>query len=319
AGVELVGVKGLGRLAKPIINRYHSSKSSRDVLREFQAAGERTILVPFQPEGGVGGGSPPGGRTRALERLESELFDTAKYLGNTNRLTVLTWTREGDWGSITLFEVDVTSGSSSMRGGGGGAVKIRPLAAMEDVPKEVLVSMRVDQAVRKVVLEHVGDEGMFRWKARVGQGPAYVRLRSLLRVGDGTSSRRASSSGEADADGIMATIPQFLALMHTNRSILDVVASEGMRDGIETEDGDVVRAVSLKEKPEGKAHTGRDVHVVVLMPNRTAWAEEQILWTDGGERLVDLRHRMYWDAIDRGRIRSRRSAGMRKKRSGGGD
>ncbi|KAK3389564.1 hypothetical protein B0H63DRAFT_445747 [Podospora didyma] len=393
AGIDIhhgpTHAKGLGRLAKPLVHKYRKLP-----VAELAIAGDRTLLLPTSDQ------TPQITNPRALERLESELFDTAKYIGSSTRyITVLTWAADSHWGTITLFEVDLPARASTpitptfarrmapQAPGAGLAARIRPVAAMEDVPKSVLVNMRIDQSVRKVVLDHA--EGRFRWRAQLRGSPAasrteprYARVRqdhynlpppvpgigflsdnededslyerrmrkrrnrrraaegedttsgededhrrsimprprprALLRVDD--AHRRSMprvpvllpvsprlNRNEADADGIVATIPQFLALLHADKSIVEIAAAGGISEGkMETEDGDRIRAVTMKEMPQGKRHSGRNVHVVVLVPDGTLWAEEKIFWTDERDGLVDLRQRKYWDLVERGSTRRQR-------------
>lgn len=408
--LEAGPVKGLGRLAKPLINKYHTSA----YLSEFQASGERVILRPCPPEDAEP--TTPTTTRSELERLECELFDVSKYLGNTNYLTVLTWASDSHWGTITLFEVDVSETDRAVdwtktsgrrrKGAPQEGLKIRPIAAMKDVPKAILVNIRVDQDVRKTVLENT-DNG-FRWRSQVRPGPSYARVArsrslspshhplekgsprsgrsndsraagsdsedydadytpkgtyairgrrrtrcgadvdvgserhspkihgdlpdarrrprrgNLLRAEDALSSsprhrtrssrsRGRGASGKAETDpetGIVATIPQFMALLHANRSILEVVSSFGGSETVEVDaEGDgrgggyttTMRSITIAEKPVGRRHTGRDVHVVVLMPNGSSWAEERIFWTDERGELADLRQKVFWDVIERGR------------------
>jgi hypothetical protein len=231
---------------------------------------------------------------------------------------------------------------------------------MEDVPRQALVNMRVDSGLKKLVLQHDGKRGRFKWTAqhagsRKG-GPRYAsvfnadlepeddwgggmvhsamaagfdagfdgqglkatrgrrggrresrRERSLLRAEDAIRPR------ENDADGVVATIPQFLALLHASRSIVEAAsaAAATMRT-VETDDGESVRAVSLKEVPKGRRHTGRDVHVVVLVPEGAIWAEERIFWTDEADGLGELRQKKYRDVVDKGRMRARATTGGRR-------
>ncbi|KAK3312117.1 hypothetical protein B0H66DRAFT_570096 [Apodospora peruviana] len=386
--VEAGPVKGLGRLAKPIIHKFHANTH----ISEFQAY-ERAILRPLPPHG-QDEASTPTTAMRELKRLESELFDTAKYLGNTDHLTVLTWSSDSHWGSITLFQV-------GLEGRGGRGVSIRPVAAMEDVPKGILVNMRVDQSVRKVVLEY--NDNRFRWRAQVRPGPCYARVipksgnsnavftdsgddedededmserrektvrgrkdrreyedggfeggeggggrprrstrrrprpSSLLRVdyaatrssrrtrsyssGGGSRSRREKRRAEKDAEtGVVATIPQFLALLHANRSIVEVISSaEDGDEVVEVTDGRAevcLRAVTLTDRPPlGRRHAGHNVHVVVLMPSASDWAEEPIFWTDETDEISEFRQKVFWDVIEREREepRERRRTTTRRR------
>ncbi|KAM7196813.1 hypothetical protein V8F33_005932 [Rhypophila sp. PSN 637] len=351
-GVEVSGpVSGLGRLAKPLINKYHTS----GFVSEFQASGERVLLLPSAAET-TGTPSTPTSTLGELERLECEMFDISKYRGDTNHLTVLTWASDSHWGTITLFELDVEESPDDDDNWATGnrrgrrreqGVRIRPIAAMEDVPKGILVNMRIDQDIRKTVLEYSTSKGRYKWRSQVRPGPLYARIlgdrrrrpqpSSLLQVDDiRTSStgrsenrtkssssrsrgRRAGTRAERDADtGIVATVPQFMALLHANRSILEVVSAVDGTETVKTDvDGDdarhgkggtMMRCIRMTEKPIGKRHAGRDVHVVVLMPNASPWADEKIVWTDQDGELEELRQKVFWDVIGRGRSCSRASS-----------
>ncbi|KAM7217015.1 hypothetical protein V8F06_007654 [Rhypophila decipiens] len=352
-GVEVSGpVSGLGRLAKPLINKYHTS----GFVSEFQSSGERVLLLAGA-DNTTGAPSTPTSTRRELERLECEMFDISKYRGETNHLTVLTWASDSHWGTITLFELDVeespgdndnwaTGNRRRGRGRTEQGVRIHPLAAMEDVPKGILVNMRIDQDIRKTVLEYSTSEGRYKWRSQVRPGPLYARIldrrgrrrpSSLLRVDDirtrstgrsqyrtkSSSSRsrgrRAGGRAERDADtGIVATVPQLMALLHANRSIVEVVSAVDGTETVKTDvDGDdarygkggiMMRCIRMTEKPIGKRHAGRDVHVVVLMPNASPWADERIVWTDQDGELEELRQKVFWDVIGRGRSCSRASS-----------
>lgn len=420
-------VQGLGRLAKPLINKYHAS----GYLSELQGAGERVLLRPSPSSEEEAVPRTPTTTRRELERLECELFDVSKYLGNTNHLTVLTWASDSHWGSITLFEVDTSqsdravdwtakSGSRRRKDIPQEGVRVRPVAGMEDVPKGILVNMRVDQDIRKTVLEH--SDGKFRWRSQVAPGPSYARVlrasydsdgddrgfngfdrgrddrsrspylakedgrgrrrerpepeteeemgsevesdrepgnrkgslaerrrrtrpRSLLRVEDAltpgsnynyrnrtrsSQGRGRLSGGKAETDpetGIVATIPQFMALLHANRSILEVMSSQGGTETVEVDaDGEdrrrtrrretTMRCVTLAGQPDGRRYAGRDVHVVVLMPNASSWAEERIFWGDERGELSELRQKVFWDVIERGRSCNTSASSGRSRSSG---
>ncbi|KAK4112793.1 hypothetical protein N656DRAFT_752871 [Canariomyces notabilis] len=338
--IESAKVKGVGRLARPLINRLHTAQQ----LSDFLAHAERSILRPF-PAAAL----YPNPTARELDRLESELFDTAKFTGSgDNHVTVLTWSADSPRGTITLFEADLFRNpdmalplSSNRRTPRrvGCAMSLRPVAAMEDVPRQVLVNMRTDQGVRKLVLKHDMAENRFRWGARYGSEPRYARLLDDLdgyddeddsttarSTGHARRARERSSlrggrdhRGEADCDGVVATIPQFLALLHASRSIVEVASAGAISDDkVETEDCERFRAVVLRDWPEGKRHTGREVHVVVLVPAAAKWADEPIFWTDEASSLRELRQKKYRDVIEGAVRRPRTSRTPRTPRSGYG-
>ncbi|KAK4677597.1 hypothetical protein QC764_0046490 [Podospora pseudoanserina] len=253
-------VKGLGKLSRPVLNKYYRTEQA---LAEFLIKQDRVLLRPLP--------SPETGQ-RELERLETELFDTSKYMGSTNYMTVLTWSDDNPWGTITLFQVETPLMGSVSQGGylesqrrkppnlhvhvrEPFATKIKPVAAMEHIPQQILVNMRMDTAIRKLVLVHEQNSQRFRWMAKGEMGhPSYATIyrpdmpvsiavqRSLYEHLDADeaailghhSHRRPSCLSpqagyqdrqEVTADGIVATIPQFLALLHSTQSIVEVASS----------------------------------------------------------------------------------------------
>ncbi|KXX82423.1 hypothetical protein MMYC01_201653 [Madurella mycetomatis] len=308
-----VTVEGLGGAIESAHNLFHS------VRRLDFMESERRIYLP--PEASLGLQNLP--RRRELERFENELFDVSKYNGSCDYLTALAWAEESFCGSITLYRVLFDEVDGKMTG-------IRPVAAMRDVPIPVLVRMRTHETVkRKVVFVPVDeDAGSFRWSANPSRGPTYVKLNNAARSlppprspgrSRSRSRSRHGSSRLADADGVCATIPQFLALLHAARSILEDVKSNNVAP-LGTEDGDVKSAVALIDPPRPNPHAGGSVHVAVLLPNDAPWADEEIVWTDQNG-LAEFRQRKYWDLIDlpsprksRGRSRSR-ARGWSRSRS----
>jgi hypothetical protein len=293
-----VSVEGLGGIIESAHGIFHS-------VRRFDfMESERTIYLFPKHELQPGKPLPQ----RELERYENELFDLTKYDGACDYLTVAAWTEEALSGSVTLYEV--------LFGDEGEMVGIRPVAAMRDVPRPVLVRMRVDERIkRKAVLTVVGQEDQsFEWKANPSLGPRYVTLGCAARSPSHLRSSSRSHSRHrgprlAAADGVCATIPQFLALLHSRRLTLEHVKSTPLTP-IRTEDGHVKPVVHVTQSPRSSPHEGDGVHVAVLIPDDAPWAEEEIVWTDQAG-LAELRQRPYWRVIEpvkrggRGRNRSR--------------
>jgi hypothetical protein len=265
---------------------------------------ERTMYLLPDP-------GAPALQHRDLERYENELFDLSKYNGACDYLTAMAWTEEALSGSVTLYRV--------LFGDAGEAVGIRPVAAMRDVPSPVFVRMRTDERIkRKAVVTLVDDDDRtFDWKANPSRGPKYVRLghsdgaASPVRSPDRSRSSRHTGPGLADADGVCATIPQFFALLHSCRSILEHAGSTAISQ-TRSENGGVKPAVFLTQPPRSSPHDGNRVHVAVLVPNDALWAEEEIIWTDQ-TGLAEFRERQYWDLIARASRRARSRSRSRRR------
>lgn len=293
-----IGLEGLGGLGKSVHGIFHSSKYL-DFLES-----KRDILLPEKPSSSSKSEAPS---DRELQILETTLFDVTKFNDASNFLTAVTWSEEHDIsGSITLYEVLADSSGNS--------IGIRPVAAMQHVPNPILVKLRTDEDVRKLVFVPAeGGQGRLKWRSNPQRGPTYVKLKnserpapSPSRSRDGRSPSRDSHGSHgshsqklADADAIQATIPQFVALLHASRSILEDVLSTHL-ELVKTKTGAVVPKIELTGPPRRNPHKGDKVHVAVLMPTDAEWADEHIYWTDS-EDAAEFRHRRYWDLIEQER------------------
>ncbi|KAK4209118.1 hypothetical protein QBC37DRAFT_58706 [Rhypophila decipiens] len=308
-----VHIEGLDGLAESVHNLFNSAKQLYFMEKH------RAIRIPHKtfPH------PLPELPRRELERLENELFDVSKYNGACEHLTALAWSEDGRTGSITLYEVNLDDRYRRQRDV---PMNVRPVAAMTGVPKSVLVEMRKHEKIRRKIVFVPSDEEArgFKWKANPSRGPTYVKLpekttscevdlyrgppsplyppRSPMRrssadeSGSRSRSQHSSSSNLVDADGVRATIPQFVALLHASRAILEDIESTSV-DPVETEDGKVLPTVHLKSMPRENRHEGAGVHVTVLIPSDSDWTDDQIVWTDK-YGLVEFRRRKYWDLIE---------------------
>ncbi|KAK4221417.1 hypothetical protein QBC38DRAFT_377190 [Podospora fimiseda] len=278
-----ISVEGLGGIVESAHNVFHSVQRL-----DFMQA-ERTLHL--HPPEGVSDISKLS--RRELERFENELFDLTKYNGFSEYLTAVTWTEEGHTGSITLFKVLFNKQDDT--------IGIKPVAAMQNVPNPVLVKMRTHEKIqRKLVFVPRDEEAeAFKWKANPSRGPTYVKLGDQNRPLSPmrSSSRSHSRHGRLeDADGVRATIPQFVALMHGNRALLEDTKSTSV-SFTRTANGEKLPTVKLVKPPRQSAHEGDSVHVAVLIPDEASWADEEIIWTDD-DGLVEFRQRRYWDLIE---------------------
>ncbi|KAK4465375.1 hypothetical protein QBC42DRAFT_195144, partial [Cladorrhinum samala] len=196
--IPTIQLENVGKLARPIMNKYYRTEQA---LSEFLTTTERVLLLP-NPSPSLPSNPPS---QRFLERLESELFNTSKYLSSssssssTQNLTVLTWSDDSPWGTATLFEVSLPPQAAPrpppgigllarrrrnaqlplLQTGNGDtsvnpnqAVSIHPVASMELIPRQALVNLRLDTSIRKLVLADSSSESgsgakksRFRWLA----------------------------------------------------------------------------------------------------------------------------------------------------------
>ncbi|KAK5662628.1 hypothetical protein OQA88_8542 [Cercophora sp. LCS_1] len=285
-----VEVEGLGGLFKSAHNLFHSS-----LFTDFQES-KRDLLVPS------GSSKPEELSQRDLARVEAELFDFTRYHDSCNFLTALSWSEDDDdSGSISLYEV--------LSDSGGNATGVRPVAAMQNIPNKILVKIRENSEIKKTVFvpsrekEHAHQ---FRWTARHSHDPKYVKLggsgprrpsHGRDRSRDSRDSHESRGPKTVDADGIQATIPQFVALLHGSRSVLENVQSTHATSR-EIRDGRFKTAVNVENPPRRNPHQSDKVHVVVLIPDESEWAEEHILWTDTEDKwLFEFKQKRYRELI----------------------
>ncbi|KAK0658492.1 hypothetical protein QBC41DRAFT_55691 [Cercophora samala] len=307
-----VSIEGFGGIAESTHNLFRSVKKD-----DFMQS-ERIIHLPKS--------TADKASKRELERLENELFDLTKYNGDScDYLTVVTWAEEGMSGTVTLFKVVFEGEEDEIVG-------LHPVAAMQNVPNQVLVKMRTHERIqRKAVFVPADKEAeTFKWTAKSahsrGRKPSYVKLEDghsdnrrpvspanpMRDLQSSSHNRSHSRHGDlVDADGVRATIPQFVALMHGHRALLEEVESTSTRE-VKTADGETLPAVTLLKRPRSNPHEGDSVHVAVLVPDEAGWADTEMLWT--GDGIVELRKRKYWGLIERPRSRSR-SANRSRSRS----
>ena len=315
-----VGVEGFDGL----LGTAHNILSS-NIHLDFMET-ERSILLPANPSPSTSKPEPPS--QKELERLEIELFNISRFVGDSEFLTAVTWTEDGETetGSITLYRVEFDEQEMAMG--------IQPVAAMQDVPNPILVGMRTHEKIKKKAVFVPTDDddvaqGSFKWTANRSRVPKYL---TALKLDEDTKDKGAGSTSPgrhrdrdssrspsrgpklADGNGVYATIPQFVALMHANRSILEEIHSSHVSQ-VETEDGRRVSAVHLHKLPRANSHAGSEVHVAVLIPSQAEWAEERIFWTDK-DGLAEFRRRKYWDLIERDRRRGSRSRSRHSGHSG---
>lgn len=230
-----------------------------------------------------------------LTELESQLFDTSKYHGTSEFMTVLTYGSHNH-GTATLFRATLEPRKNM-------AAIMEPLATMTDVPKQIL---RIIQkgVTSKIKLVQRGDH--IRCLTSGGQpyaSPARVtttgtnakgkKFKTVWEIGDGW--RRAlqiQHDPSKEDDGIVTTIPQMIALLHLKGSFLHNFKSSPVEffpeplesiphsnDKAELHPGwKIARGVKMLNTPGRHGHFGSKVTVVVIFPEDSSWASEEILW-----------------------------------------
>lgn len=239
----------------------------KDDLVALWKSDKRFIRVP-KPEPGDSGGK----ESEDLEVLERKVLDSDKYFVSDQYLTCLTYNK-GDSGSIALFSVEVSSGSK------GELSKIRPVAAMDMVPKVILrrIKSEIPSSQRVVVKLGKGKlRGQLKWTLPESmQIPTYE-----TRVGRDGGLRHTLRDGLLAVDtseevySVSTTVPQMLAWLHLGSPVVEDVETEEVR----WKKHGKTRTVKWKKIPLPTFHEGVDPQIVVLMPKQGAWVNESILW-----------------------------------------
>jgi hypothetical protein len=247
-----------------------------DILSLWRAK-NRQILLP-----------PTSGDALSVETIlakDRELFDTSKFFSFDTRLTTITY-GAGHYGAIMLLKATLTS-SSFVR-----ATKIEPIAAMEHVPKRILMKMESSLSnSQKTVLR--SNQNSAEWMSNPGKEyPASAVLQEPGKerptgFGEALGTAIGADPDFKKADGIIATIPQALALLHMKSSILRSIETSEVRltrDPYKTKgystfaSGPVWRGVRLVRGPELTGHESKDPRIVVLCSNTGFWFREKIFW-----------------------------------------
>ena len=221
-----------------------------------------------------------------LQRIESELFDTTKYYGASELLTVITY-GEGLYGTITILRVSLESRSPIAR-------VMMNIGTMRDrVPKTLLKGMQLKHQIKIA-----SKDGEIIFLDHGGQGyPCLMSAQTVTMAGGGKSTtpwcmgdgwRKAlgiQHNPEKEKDGLVATIPQMIALLHLMGSALsDLHSTQAFSFSSPVNSTspksryNISRAIKITSGPNGYGHPGRKVTVKVLFPNDSEWAKEKILW-----------------------------------------
>ncbi|KAF3396218.1 hypothetical protein F1880_006767 [Penicillium rolfsii] len=230
-----------------------------------------------------------------LANLEGQLFDITKYRGASEFMTVLSY-GESYYGVATLLRVTLSPQEES-------ALILEPLAMMKDVPKQIL---RIMQGGVSSMIKLVQRGDKIRCIETGGQdyaAPALVTtvgktgrgrtLKTPWDIGDGwRHALGIQHDQEKENDGVVATIPQMMALLHLKGSGLHDLKSspmEGFSVPLEAsphkDDHDklaprweIRRGLKILHGPQRAGHFGNKVTVAVIFPQDSPWAHEKVLW-----------------------------------------
>ncbi|KAH7007620.1 hypothetical protein EDB80DRAFT_458562 [Ilyonectria destructans] len=217
-----------------------------------------------------------------LDDLEKHLFDSGKFGGYDERLAVLTYS-DGGTGSISLFK----KWSCPDR--------IRPVAAMVQVPKIVLKSVcSYISKVNKTKL--CFRDGGMKWTKGYLPENEKPKFYSVSGKNQNGNNRRDEIGKELkkalklDPDSVeqresfVATIPQMVGALHLGTSHLKDIESTRVEKVMYSDQDATItvpgRCVRIIRAPNLTGHEGggRNVRIVVLLPGSAKWAMEKLAW-----------------------------------------
>jgi hypothetical protein len=219
-----------------------------------------------------------------LNMIEHHLFDTTKYNGECELMTVITYDNDFNYGTVTLLRVSLSRHL---------ALHMDTLGSMRDVPRAILKNMQRQQQIKLISKEdkikylQLGDqEYPYLMSVQTVTTITRKKLYTPWKIGDGW--RRAlgiKHDPTTENDGLVATIPQMVALLHLKGSgLYDLHSSEVFTFSSPVDRNstisryDINRGIRINLGPKGMGHTGKVAVVVVLFPSDSDWAHERILW-----------------------------------------
>ncbi|KAI8675309.1 hypothetical protein NCS57_00431800 [Fusarium keratoplasticum] len=214
-----------------------------------------------------------------LLSLENELLGLDKYMGGDSEyLTVVTYS-DDYVGAIALFQAKLSPDHK--------ITTLDRIAMISDVPRKICDILQdeikpnryvVGRAKRKVKCFDSGEMPPLQIIKVSNQATPWSSSgggwRQALRVPEQTTEY---SSGE----GLIATIPQMIGLLHLQHQTLTKLASSQafvFEKSIDASGGLLRRGILLKGRPEGLSHIGQNTRIAVLFPMDSVWAREQFFW-----------------------------------------
>lgn len=256
---------GLEGLVKLIRHWFHKD----DFLTYFRSV-EREILLPADY-------SEEENYQQRLKSLDTNLFDLSKFSGFDTRLTSVTY-GSSKYGTITLFELtDAAKGVPT---------KVRPLAAMRQVPKIIMEKM--GQGVNGSIKTTLTMPNHKIWDAteqkEIGRlNSPFLKphfsdcgFHASLSIGDNLKIALSMDYEDAPWSKFAATIPQMVAMLHHKTDIIQNIKSTSVHTCIE-ERGEQPW-VQMEAGPTTSGHENNNPRIIVLAPARGHWVEKRFFW-----------------------------------------
>ncbi|KAM6535515.1 hypothetical protein FALCPG4_005072 [Fusarium falciforme] len=214
-----------------------------------------------------------------LLSLENELLGLDKYMGGDSEyLTVVTYS-DDFVGAIALFQAKLSPDHK--------ITTLDRIAMISDVPRKIRDILQDEIKPNCYVV------GRTKRKLKYfdsGEMPPPQIIKVSTQATPWSSSgggwRRALRVPEqiteySSGEGLIATIPQMIGLLHLQHQTLTKLASSqafAFEKPIDASGGPLRRGILLKRRPEGLSHIGQNTRIAVLFPMDSAWTREQFFW-----------------------------------------
>lgn len=256
-----VGVMGNSAKVEGFLSVARYLLHSEDLLAFFRCSNP-SILLPT----GIS-------ENENLENHFSTLFDTAIFSGFDLHMTVVMYSGDRQYGSITLFKLGSPQNDLLPD-------RIRPKAAMRDVPKILLI--KISSSVKYCSKAKLQMPQRQIWKAtkqtiRQGLFARRILMPSLVANGPGVGNflkQYISMPPATIVQSFQATVPQLIAMLHHKTQLLENIKSSEVRNEL----GDS-RHVKIVQPPVRGSGGGINTRIIVLSTVDAPWVEEALSWT----------------------------------------
>ncbi|KAK3349710.1 hypothetical protein B0T25DRAFT_548765 [Lasiosphaeria hispida] len=217
-----------------------------------------------------------------LHEVEDELMSSVKYqLGESDYVTVITYSKAVRSGAITLFRASFDQGCAVAR--------LDLVARFKDIPKKICQILRNQGNPNRYELKRAGRRVTCRVDGGLPPSRPAVVLGEEEWTNIGGGWRKALHiilhDDSPPREGLVATIPQMLALLHLRFRFIDCVPSTPIfcfEPPLSGRAGDfpvrVQRGIKLLGPPSGASHVVNAGTITVLFSRESPWVKEELFW-----------------------------------------
>ncbi|KAK3339670.1 hypothetical protein B0T25DRAFT_560371 [Lasiosphaeria hispida] len=231
-----------------------------------------------------------------LHQVENELMSSVKYqFGESEYITVITYSEDVDSGAVALFKAASFGKNSNI-------TRLDLEARFQDMPKEICRILAKEGNPNRFELKRAGKTLTCRARGNLPPlRPAVVvtrdRAEEWTNIGSGWRQALhipldhddddSTSSPSTPMEGLIATVPQMLALLHLRYRLVDCVPSTPIfsfecplrcNQADARLSGYIRRGMKLLGPPSGATHVGNSSTIAVLFSRESRWVREQLFW-----------------------------------------